>query len=322
MKGRIEGRGAGSESVDVSVMPGASFDLPGVELLNQTIMGIPLTKLEPYEGRMIDGILGYDLISRFVLEIDYAKSVIHLYEPATYSYSGKGERLPLVLEGNIPQVTATVSVAGKPPVKAKFTIDTGARTALNLSSPFCAEQGFPGAIETLSGGHGAGIGGETQQVIGRVSTLQLGSFELRDVVAGFSLDEGGALASEETAGLIGGDILKRFTVIFDYSRSEMILEPNAALNAPFEYDMFGAFLLAQAPDFERFVVHRLIEGAPAKAAGLKEGDIIVSIDGRPAADYTLEQVRGLFRDEGRECVLGIEEGDEVRSVKLKLKRLI
>jgi C-terminal processing protease CtpA/Prc len=145
---------------------------------------------------------------------------------------------------------------------------------------------------------------------------------LTDVISSFSQDSGGALASVETAGLIGGEILRRFTVIFDYSRSEMILEPNADFGAPFEYDMFGAYLLAEAPDFERFIVHRLVEGSPAKAAGLKEGDVIVSIDGRPSGDFTLEQVRQMFRQTDRQCVLGIEDGDKVRRVSLKTKRLI
>jgi len=149
MQGQIEGRGAGEGSTNVSVIPGASFELPGVELINQTIMSIPLKSIEPFEGRVIDGVLGYDLISRFVVEIDYAGRMIHLYEPESYIYSGEGERIPIVLEQNHPHVAATVSVEGGEPVEGHFTIDTGARTALHLSMPSLKVSPSPSFTTTM-----------------------------------------------------------------------------------------------------------------------------------------------------------------------------
>lgn len=41
-----------------------------------------------------------------------------------------------------------------------------------------------------------------------------------------SLDTEGSGASEETDGLVGGEVLHRFKLILDYSRKRMILEPN------------------------------------------------------------------------------------------------
>jgi len=322
LQGRFEGRGAGEASTDVSVIKDASFTLPGIELMHQTIMAIPFTALEPYEGRRIDGVLGYDLISRFVMEIDYEHRLIHLYEPETYSYSGDGERFPIVLESNHPHLHVGLSVPGNPDLDAYLTIDTGARSALGLSSPFCNEHRLTAGITTISGAYGAGVGGETRQLLGRIPVLKVGEYRLENVIAGFSQDTSGALASRDDDGLFGGDILRRFTAIFDYSRNEMILSPNSHFGEPFEYDMSGMFLTSPTPDFKTFVVKRMVEVSPAAEAGLHEGDVITAIDGKSSAEYTLEQVREMFKQPGETHRLTIDREGESLEFVIKLRRLI
>jgi hypothetical protein len=56
--------------------------------------------------------------------------------------------------------------------------------------------------------------------------LRLGRVHLENVSTLFSLATDGLLASEEFEGNIGSDVLRRFKVIFDYSRRVMILEPS------------------------------------------------------------------------------------------------
>jgi carboxyl-terminal processing protease len=59
-------------------------------------------------------------------------------------------------------------------------------------------------------------------------------------------------------------------------------------------------------DSGSLVVRRVFPNAPAEAAGLKPGDVIVSIDGRPASDYTIDQARDAMRGhEGSVLLLGI-----------------
>src|SRR5262249_20731032 len=65
--------GAGGGDVAVSYVPGVSFALPGVALDKQIVTAIPLDAIEPMFGHPIDGVLGYDFLSRFVVEVDYAK---------------------------------------------------------------------------------------------------------------------------------------------------------------------------------------------------------------------------------------------------------
>jgi hypothetical protein len=323
LKGALEGRGAGERSVDVAFVKGVSFQLPGVELLDQTIAAVSLKSLEPYEGRAIDGVLGYDFLSRFVVEIDYARKLIHLYDPQSYDYSGSGESFSITLEEGVPHVRAKILLQGRDPIEGKFTVDIGSRGALSLTKPFTEQNQLLESVpKTMRAPFGAGVGGETKQLLGRVKGLWLGRFSIEEPVTGFSQDVRGALASPDHAGLIGGEILRRFTVIFDYSRLKMILEPNERFDEPYEYDMSGLFLIAEGPDFKRFKVHRVLKGSPAAEAGVREGDEMVTLDDRPATEFTLEQIRQLFKQEGREVQLSIQRGEEQLHFKLKLRSLI
>jgi hypothetical protein len=223
----------------------------------------------------------------------------------------------------VPIVRAQILLPGRDPIEGTFTVDIGSRGALSLTKPFTEAHHLLGSVrKTIRAPFGAGVGGETKQLLGRVRGLKLGRFLIEDPVTGFSQDVRGALASPDHAGLIGGEILRRFTVIFDYSCLKMILEPNAHFDEPYEYDMSGIFLIAEGPDFKRFKVHRVLEGCPAAEAGVREGDVIAALDGRPAAEFTLEQIRQLFKQERQEVLLSIQHGEESLQIRLKLRRLI
>lgn len=321
LQGKLEGRGAGEGSTDVAFVTGASFRLPGVEITGQTIAAIALAPLLPFEGRPAQGILGYDFISRFVVDIEYAAGQLHLHDPAAYTYRGPGERLPVTVEGNVPFVQGLLLAPGRDPVAAKLLIDTGARSALNLSKPFVEAHQLE-SPRTITAPLGIGVGGETKQRIGRMAGLRLGGVTLRDVVVGFSQDVKGAGADPDVAGLIGGDVWRRFRLVLDYAHQCVYLEPNASLAEPFEYDMSGLFLMAEGAGFERLKVHRVIADSPAAEAGLQEGDVIVAVDGRPAAGFSLDQVRQMFKEEGRKVRLDVQREEAVRSVRVTLRRLI
>jgi C-terminal processing protease CtpA/Prc len=122
--------------------------------------------------------------------------------------------------------------------------------------------------------------------------------------------------------VIGGELLQRFKVIFDYAHKRMILEPNAGLAEPFEYDMSGIRLRAEGEDFKTLKVRRVVENSPATEAGLREGDLISAIDGKPTVELSLSQINHMFKQEGKEYLLVINRGEEKKQIKLKLRRLV
>ncbi len=138
----------------------------------------------------------------------------------------------------------------------------------------------------------------------------------------FAQSTKGALANKDLTGNIGGGILRRFKVIFDYQNRRMVLEPNSRLTEPFEFDMSGTVLTAEGAGLDSFKIFYVTENSPAAEAGLRVGDVITAIDGKPAPTLTLDIVREMFKQNGREYLLSIKRGEQVSQVKVKLRSLI
>jgi hypothetical protein len=257
------GAGSGTYDYDVSYVKDVSFTLSGFNIAGPLIGVIDLSAHKSQIGREVEGLVGYDFFEKFVVEIDYDSKVIRLFDPTTYHYSGVGESIPIMVdqEARISFLTAEVTVQGAAPPKRKLLIDTGSNDALDDS--FVAQSTGP-KIEIVGG---VGLGKEFKFNAGRVSRLKLGGVSFEDVDAG-----AGGVA------LVGGEILRRFTVIFDFAHTQMILEPNGRLKDAFLFDASGV-TLRLVPESGDFAVHSVMQGSPASDAGMRGGDSIQSIDG-------------------------------------------
>jgi hypothetical protein len=313
--------GATGGGVEVAYTKGVTFSLAGVKLLNQTVVSIPLDSFEQRVRGNFGGILGYDFISRFVVEVDYVKRVINLYDPQSYSYKGAGRRLPIVVNGT-PLIRAELKVKGRERVAGMFEIDSGLDGSVVVYHPFVKAHGLLDAglktIETT----GMGIEHEARYLSGRVEVFKVGDFSFENVIASFATEGTGAEGDTEIAGLIGGEVLRRFKVIYDYSRGEIILEPNARLGDGFEGDMSGLELAASGGRGSVLKVADVREESAGEVAGIRKGDVLVSIDGKPAASLGVEGIEKLFRQVGGEYLLTLKRLTKTYRVKLKMQSLI
>jgi predicted metalloprotease with PDZ domain len=148
-------------------------------------------------------------------------------------------------------------------------------------------------------------------VRGKLQSVALGPFELRDIPTNLMLNAKGAYASESFSGTIGEGVLRRFNAIVDYTNSVMILEPNAELAKPFPArKTFGATFLSGGADYTQFTVTGIRKDSPAEAAGLKKDDVILAIDATPAAQLRLADVRKLLTEDGAHRALKIRRGEQ------------
>jgi hypothetical protein len=314
--------GAGKDTVTGYFLKNSSFALPALEGFSQPLfLALPLDDLAATSGHEFAGVLGYEFIRQFVVEIDYIQKTVTLHEKAGYQYQGHGESLAITFnEAAHPLVRAQL-IDSETPIDGTFVVDTGNNSTVILNKPFVDKQRFlQSGRPTVPWLAGRGIGGSTAGAVGRIKGLKLGNLLVADPVVIFSQAEGGAFTSTETQGNIGAAILEKFKVILDYDRNRIILEPNTQFAKPLEYSRSG-LLLTTLGDYKTIQVETIAENSPASEAGLKPGDILVAINSRPAAEFTLSQLRQLF-SEVPECALSVKRAQKTFQVTLKLRRMI
>ena len=160
------------------------------------------------KGKTLAGLLGYDFFQRYVIAFDYEKGVLSVHDPKAFAYRGAGEAIPLTFKRKVPFVKGTIVVPGRSAKERQWLVDTGSGDALN--DDLLAES--TGAKKKVTGGRG--LGKEFETWLATADRVELGRFHF-EKVSGVS---GGMK--------IGGGLLRRFTVIFDYPAKQMILEPN------------------------------------------------------------------------------------------------
>ena len=324
LQGTGKGSGAGETTFETSFIKGVSLSFAGVEITNQTFVVFPPERTRPASDRVVDGVIGYALFSRYAVEVDYQSRVVNLYEPKTYQYSGSGESLPIRVMGNVPFARVKIPIERGKPVEGEFIVDMGAgRFTVILNTPLVESRNLlPVAQKTIEELGAKGVGGDVKLLVGRLPQLQLGRFAFRNPVIYLAQDRKGAFASTEFSGVIGGELLRRFKVIFDYAHKRLYLEPNANLTDAFEYDMSGIRMEAEGENLKTFRVKRVAENSPAFEAGVRQGDLILAVDGKPASELSLSQINQMFKQEGKEHVLEIVTGEKTKQVRFNLRRLI
>ena len=238
--------GVGEGSADVFFTENISFTLPGVTIAHEKFAVLSLENVEECsnkidvdlqgkitwraqaakgdEAQPIDGVLGDEFFRLFVVEIDYAAKSINLYDPKSYHYQGKGERIPFEVRQKHIYMRAPITASGRSSINGLFMIDSGSAGALVLTSPFVQQDKLLPPPNQTTPFSICGIGGNSQTQIGNLGEIRLGTIKLESPVTMFSQATNGVLSSPDFSGHIGNAILRRFKVVFDYSRRVMILD--------------------------------------------------------------------------------------------------
>lgn len=237
--GKFQVRGAGSgPGTEASVAEDVTFNIGGIVLSGDRIAIMPTGARSPMSaGR--DGVIGRSVFASFVVEVDWETRTIKFHEPAKYQYAGKGAILPLTFdEGGRPYTMATAVITDNNPIPVKLVVDTGASVALSLdigSHPGIKQP--EGATKMVLGRGGSG---EFTGYAGRVKSLQLGSHAVNDVTTDFPDESQGTAGLGGRQGRLGAGVLRQFKVIYDYSRKQIIFEPNKYLNKQIEAPKLAA----------------------------------------------------------------------------------
>ena len=324
LEGEVRSGGAGPGTQTGSFVRGAQWSLVGLSGGAQPLsLALPLPELSPAAGRPLDGIIGGEFIREFVVELDYQAKALRLHKPESFKYTGPGESIPIdFVNISHPTLAATVTPAGGQPVERRFMLDVGSGLALALHSPFVSEQNLLGPdSRTIRAIGGAGAGGKVTGRLGRIESLQIGSFRIDRPITMFAQDTAGAFANAALAGNIGAQIAMRFRLYLDYGRRRIILEPSPLLGEPFDRAFSGLAVRAYGPDYRTFRVTDVLEDSPATDADIRQDDVITSVNDIPATQLTLATILEMF-ERPATYTLTIRRDQRTLTVTLTPRRLI
>lgn len=261
---------AGVRKVDYAQHNSLSFPDLTVDSLDFYINNYDI--LENVYGIKIDGIIGYSFLSRYIVKINFDSLKVSVFHPGFIKYPSHGFLLHPRFRG-LPIVPLTVK--DNRTINSQFYFDTGAGLCFLISEQFKEDSSVlkrkrkPVTVEVQ------GLGGRKEMRLTLIKQLQIGPYKFRKVPTYILEDDNNILAYPSQGGLIGDDILRRFNIILNYPQREIHILPNSHFRDLFDYSYTGMTLYSVNG---HIVADDIIKGSPADKSGIKNGDIIMSIE--------------------------------------------
>jgi len=256
--------------------------------------------LQQVLGLHVDGLIGGSFFRNTGVKIDYKKQIITIYHPAKNKMNlDDYSEIPVQFHDHKPYIQAYIEKYDGTSQNIRLLIDTGSSIPLILHANVDSSLIAP---DHLTKGHiGVGISGALIGTVGIVKKIGFSEFSFDEVIT--SLQDFEYITPEEASktrhGIIGNDMLNRFTVYIDYSRNQIFLKPGKKYNKSFSYDKSGLIISAVGLDFNQYFIQAVVPASPAEKAGLLAGDEILSVNSVSTSFLSLNQIqRTLKRKEG------------------------
>lgn len=305
---------------------GVNLVLPNIvgEGLDMLVLEKDYFRFEEFTGMKIHGILGMDLFRTFTIQIDYKKKILSLYKIENFDVpSKKFQVIKAEVTRNKPYINATAKINENTQTPIKLLLDTGASLSLLLHNNSTDAIKLPEKL--VPGRIGNGLGGLIEGFIGRIRLLSFDKFQFNGVITNFQEIATDSLQvfKNNRNGILGNEILSRFTIIFDLPRERIYLRPIRRYNKGFKFDKSGLTIITSGKDLENFIVKDIISNSPAHQAGIQKGDRIININFIPASFMSLQQITSILQKRnGKSIRLIVKRKGEKKVFRFKLKDLI
>ncbi len=307
-------------------------------------------------GIPVNGIIGYHFFKNKPVEIDYITKKITVYsDEKTFSKRKKKfKEFPITVEGNKPYLMTDVEMM-REKVASKMLLDLGNSDAIWL---------FPKVIENFVYNRpniddylGQGFNGDIFGKRSRIHGFYIGDFAFEKPLTAmpdeFSIQS--LKIVPDRKGSVGSDILRRFTLIFDYQEKKIYLRKNKHFNDPFLFNKSGLDIQHDGMTWQQDLVRvetakteKAREGivayesedkfkynfvlkpqysvagcrkeAQCYIAGIRKDDKIISINNKKSGDWTLQKINDLMKQEdGTTVTFDMERNRQKMTFKLILK---
>jgi hypothetical protein len=221
---RQKNLGLGSDKVAMAAAKDVDVTMGGLYVAN-TLALLDLSGMQQVNGHRIDGILGYPLLERFVVALDFAKRAISLEPAKEFKYRGPGEVLPLARKKYPATVKVVLETLDSRQHDATVEVDTGADATLLIYSKYAERAHLPQDPAKPQNDQVYGIGGFVRIHRATLRYLGLGDTAFTPLTALFLQTTPETRATRKLGGAIGTGILAKYQrVIFDVPHLRIIFE--------------------------------------------------------------------------------------------------
>ncbi|WP_286911777.1 PDZ domain-containing protein [Flavobacterium sp. UBA4197] len=311
-------------------------------------------------GIPVNGILGYSFFRNHLVEINYIKKKITLYKNRDVLKKRRLKSftsIPLSIVNGRPYVDVHARLDQKE-MQLKLLFDTGLTDGLWLFEDDrikCNDKYFEDVL-------GEGIGGTIHGKKSRLSEIKTAHFTFKDPLVSYpdTTSYRQLRIIKDRNGSLGGEIIKRFTVMVDYEESRILVKTNNMYEDPFNYNMSGIEIQHNGVEWVqesaksqvdkalpmgainmndivfdnssfkyKFILKPVFEIAsvrkksPGEEAGLKAGDKVLKIDKKNVHNLSKQRINELLQSEENKIIkIQVERDGKILDYEIKLRKLL
>jgi hypothetical protein len=264
-------------------------------------------------GEQIDGIIGYSVLSRYIIKLNFDSSHIEFWSKGNMKYPRGGHLLKPVIS-TLP--VHFLRVRDDETINTRFLFDLGAGLNLMLSTDFIKDSAILNKKRKLYTKEAEGLGGKIDMHMTVIKEVRLGQYRFRNVPIYIFEDTYNVTSYPYLGGLIGSDLLRRFNIILNYDKRDIYLSPNSHFGDPFDYAYTG---------IELYYVNGLIiigdvaKDSPAEKVGVKEGDIVIAVNRN--FEQNLQHLKASLQNAGQVKLI-IKRDNELMEFQFKVKSIL
>lgn len=307
-------------------------------------------------GIPVNGIIGSHFFDNYLVETNYQKRKIFIYKESDKIFKKINKKFisnDILLENNKPYFSPKISLENKL-FEAKLLIDSGSSDALWIFQ----NKDIKIPTKNFEDYLGRGFSGAIYGKRARLDKFSINTFNFNNPLVAFPdavINKSDNIYDND--GAVGGEILKRFNIIYDYKNQKIYLKKNNLYDLPFNYNMSGIELqhdglqwIKQTADIDKtaiktikfdlsdekivnfeykfslkpiFKIYNIRKKSPAERCGLQKDDIVISINKVLVYNYTLQQINELLKsEEGKTITIEINRNGKNLKFSLKLETLI
>lgn len=311
-------------------------------------------------GIPVNGIIGYHFFRNYAVEINYDRKKIIVRRDLfkiNKKLSKKYKFIPIEISKRKPYCNASVEIESEK-IDTKLLLDIGNSDALWIFQN--ANPNIKVPAKNFDDFLGKGFSGDINGKRTRISKFQISEFQFKNPVIAMpdTVSVKSVNMVQNRVGSVGGEIFRRFNLIFDYPNQKLFLRKSSNYNELFSYNKSGIELensgMQWVPEtiklsttyqdntfdnagnkvgsanfkykFELKPIYSIANiraKSPAEIAGLKTEDVIISINNTSVTNFSLQKINQLLRpEEEKWLVIEVDRKGQILKFQFQLKDLL